>query len=183
MDAFRTGYRAFAEQDRELIEPTHRLIDQAGEISHGMVNYLIRLSAKSKLEDERAISNLHNNLGDIMRIAEIADNLTKYAQRTMDGNLDFSDSVKKDLDGMVGRVEDLYGLTKRAVLERDPLLLPRIDRVEEDIDGLRRKLIDSHIQRLNAGACRAESSGVFINLVSNLERLGDHLTYIAHTTA
>ena len=183
MEAFRTGYRAFAGQDRELIEPTHRLIDQAGEISHGMVNYLIRLSAKSKLEDERAISNLHNNLGDIMRIAEIADNLTKYAQRTMDGNLDFSDSVKRDLDGMVGRVEDLYGLTKRAVLERDPLLLPQIDRVEEDIDGLRRKLIDSHIQRLNAGACRAESSGVFINLVSNLERLGDHLTYIAHTTA
>ena len=182
MDAFRTGYRAFADKDRGLIQPTHHLISQAGEISQGMVNYLIRLSAQSKLADERAISHLHSSLGDIMRIAEIADNLTKYARRSLDGGLDFSPSVGEELDGMVARVEELYGLTKRAVLERDPMLLPQIDRVEDEVDGLRRALIDRHIQRLNAGECRAESSGVFINLVSNLERLGDHLTYIAHTT-
>ena len=181
MDAFRTGYRAFTQQDRDLIEPTHQLIDQAAVISQGMVSYLIRLSAQSKLEDERAISNLHSNLGDIMRIAEIADNLTKYAQKAMDHELDFSDGVKAELDDMVDRVEELYTLTKRAVLERDPGLLPRIDRVEDQVDALRKSLIDRHIQRLNTGACRAESSGVFINLVSNLERLGDHLTYIAHT--
>lgn len=42
-------------------------------------------------------------------------------------------------------------------------------------------LIDAHIERLNKGICKAESSGIFINLVSNLERLGDHLTYIAHS--
>ena len=183
MDAFRLGYRAFAEKDRELIEPTRRLIDQAGGISQEMVNYLIRLSAQSKLADERAISNLHSNLGDIMRIAEIADNFTKYAQRSIDQGLDFSGGVKAELSGMVDRVEELYALTKRAVLERDPGLLPRIDQVEDEVDGLRKALIDRHIQRLNAGACRAESSGVFINLVSNLERLGDHLTYIAHTTS
>ena len=182
MDAFRTGYRAFADKDRDLIQPTHHLISQAGEISQGMVNYLIRLSAQSKLADERAISHLHSSLGDIMRIAEIADNLTKYARRSLDGGLDFSPSVGEELDGMVARVEELYDLTKRAVLERDPMLLPQIDRVEDEVDGLRRALIDRHIQRLNAGECRAESSGVFINLVSNLERLGDHLTYIAHTT-
>ena len=82
---------------------------------------------------------------------------------------------------MVGRVEDLYALTKRAVLDKDVSLLPQIDRVEDDIDALRRRLIDSHIQRLDRGECRPGSSGVFINLVSNLERLGDHLTYIAHT--
>ena len=181
MDAFRTGYRAFADKDRELIPPTHQLIDQANGICQGMVNYLIRLSARSKLADERPISNLHSNLGDIMRIAEIADNFTKYAQRSIDGGLDFSGGVMKELDGMADRVEELHTLTKRAVLERNPGLLPQIDRVEEEVDGLRKALIDRHIQRLNEGACRPESSGVFINLVSNLERLGDHLTYIAHT--
>ena len=180
MDAFRTGYRAFSGKDRALIEPTHQLIDQAGGICQAMVNYLIRLSAQSKLADERPISSLHSSLGDIMRIAEIADNFTKYAQRSIDQGLDFSDGVRGELDGMVERVEALYSLTKRAVLGQDPALLPQIDRVEEEIDRLRRRLIDNHIQRLNAGACRAESSGVFINLVSNLERLGDHLTYIAH---
>ena len=44
---------------------------------------------------------------------------------------------------------------------------------------MRKRYIDDHIARLNKGECKPESSGVFINLVSNLERLGDHLTYIA----
>ncbi len=181
MEAFRTGYRSFAKKDRDLVAPTQELIDQANTISQTMTDYLIRLSAQSKLADERSISDLHSNLGDIMRIAEIADNLTKYAQRSIDKGLDFSETVRRDLDGMVGRVEDLYALTKRAVLDKDVSLLPQIDRVEDDIDALRRRLIDSHIQRLDRGECRPGSSGVFINLVSNLERLGDHLTYIAHT--
>ena len=181
MEAFRTAYRSFDEKDKSLIEPTHQLIDEANVISQGMVSYLIRLSARSELSEERSISNLHDNLGDIMRIAEIADNFTKYTQKCIKQNLDFSDSVKEELRGMVGRVEELYILTKEAIVEKDARLLPRIDRVEDQVDGLRKRLIDSHIQRLNQGACKAESSGVFINLVSNLERMGDHLTYIAHT--
>ena len=116
-----------------------------------------------------------------MRIAEIADNFTKYAQRSMDSGLEFSDSVKSELKEMVERVEELHVLTKQAVLERDAGLLPRIDQVENEIDSLRKRLIERHIERLNQGECKAESSGVFINMVSNLERLGDHLTYIAYT--
>ena len=82
---------------------------------------------------------------------------------------------------MAERVEALYALTRQAVEEKDPALLPRIDAVEESIDDARKRLIDSHIRRLNAGACKPECSGVFVNLVSNLERLGDHLTYIVYT--
>ena len=181
MEAFRTGYRSFERKDQTLIGPTHQLIDQANQISQAIVNYLIRLSAQSKLADEQRISNLHNSLGDAMRIAEIADNVTKYTQRAIDNGLDFSGGVKIELDGMVMRLEELYTLTRRAVLERESGLLPRIDQAEDDIDAMRKRLIDRHIERLNQGECRAESSGVFINLVSNLERLGDHLTYIAYT--
>ena len=145
------------------------------------MDYLIRLAAKSKLSEDRSISDLHSSVGDVMRIAEIADNLTKYTQRAADRGLDFSENVKGELDRMAGRVEELYALTRRVVLERDPGLLPEVDRVEEEIDGMRKQLINRHIERLNLGECRPESSGIFINLVSNLERLGDHLTYIAYT--
>ncbi|MCI9556174.1 Na/Pi cotransporter family protein [Oscillospiraceae bacterium 50-16] len=181
MEAFRTGFRSFQQKDRGLISPTHELIDRAGDISQSMVDYLIRLAAKSKLSEDRSISDLHSSVGDVMRIAEIADNLTKYTQRAADRGLDFSENVKGELDRMAGRVEELYALTRRVVLERDPGLLPEVDRVEEEIDGMRKQLINRHIERLNLGECRPESSGIFINLVSNLERLGDHLTYIAYT--
>ncbi len=84
---------------------------------------------------------------------------------------------------MEKRVEALYWLTRRVLEERDPALLPEIDRAEDQIDAGRKRLIENHILRLRQGECSADCSGVFINLVSNLERLGDHLTYIAYTAA
>ena len=181
MDAFRTAYRSFQTRDSDLIPPTQALIEEANRICQSLVNYLIRLSAQSKLADERPISNLHSSVGDVMRIAEIADNFTKYTRRTIDQDLHFSDSVRAELDEMVACVEKLYLLTKEVILEKDAKLLTQVDQIEAKIDAYRKALIDSHIKRLNQGACKPESSGVFINLVSNLERLGDHLTYIANT--
>ena len=52
MDAFRTAYRSFEKKDKSLIEPSLEKINQAGSIYHAIVNYLIRLSAQSKLSDE-----------------------------------------------------------------------------------------------------------------------------------
>lgn len=181
MEAFRTAYQSFRTKDKALIAPTYNLIDQAGAKAQSIVNYLIQASAQSRLSDERSISNLHNDVGDIIRIAEIADNFTKYTQRSIEQNLQFSEKVLEELDAMVARVEELYSLLKRLMQDPKEDLLPQIDRVEDEIDGFRKRLIDSHIGRLNRGECRPESSGVFINMVSNLERLGDHLTYIAHS--
>ena len=178
MGAFRTAYQSFIKKDKALIDPTQEQIGRANNISCSIVNYLIRLSAKSKLADERNISNIYNNVGDIMRIAEIADNFTKYTQTSIEKKLEFSEAVKEEINAMVQCVETLYGLTRQMIRQKDTGLLPQIAKTEDEIDAFRKQLIDNHIERLNAGQCRPESSGVFINLVSNLERLGDHLTYI-----
>lgn len=179
MEAFRLGYRSFKNRDKSLIAPTMEHIETANGISQGIVDYLIKLSAQSKLSDERDVSRLHGNLADVMRVAEIADNMTKYTRTAVERGLEFSEGVRSELDGMVARIEELYDLTRRVVLEKDVALLPELNGVEESIDTMRQKLIDSHIERLNQGTCNPGSSGVFINLVSNLERLGDHLTYFA----
>lgn len=181
MEAFRTAYQSFRAKDKALIAPTHSLIDQAGTKAQSIVNYLILVSAQSRLSDERSISNLHSDVGDITRIAEIADNFTKYTRKSIEQNLQFSESVLEELDAMVAKVEELYSLLKRLMQDSEKSLLTQVDRIEDDIDAFRKRLIDSHIRRLNRGECRPESSGVFINMVSNLERLGDHLTYIAHS--
>ena len=58
-------------------------------------------------------------------------------------------------------------------------LKPEIDKIEESIDAMRADLVNGHLERLKAGTCQPQSSGVFINLVNNLERAADHLTYIS----
>ncbi len=179
MGAFRGAYRSFQARDKGMIAPAQALMEEANGTAQSIINYLIRLSAQSKLSDEQSISQLHNSVGDIMRIAEIADNFTKYTARAIDQGLQFTPSGKEELDEMVGQVEALYGLIRRLLLDKEPGLLDQVDQVEERIDGLRKRSIDNHIKRLNQRECQPACSGVFINMVSNLERLGDHLTYIA----
>lgn len=183
MEAFRSGYRSFAERDEGMTEETFKLIEDASAIGQAMVAYMIKLSARNSLEGDAGLSSLHSSVGDVMRVAEIADNMTKYTKRAVKGSLSFSDQVRDELTTMVGSIDSLYDLTRQTVEGGRGTLLPRVDAVEEEIDHMRKRLIDSHIERLNTGECKPESSGVFINLVSNLERLGDHLTYIAHAMA
>lgn len=179
MDAFRKAYRSFQSRDKSLIAPAQGQIEEATATAQSMTNYLIRLSAQSKLADEQSISKLYNDVGDVMRIAEIADNFTKYTRRAVEHNLQLTASGCAELEEMAARVEKLYGLTKEYLQSKDPGLLPEIGRAEDAVDALRKSAVEGHIRRLNLGECKPECSGVFINMVSNLERLGDHLTYIA----
>ena len=181
MNAFRAAYRAFVARDTSKTDSVQEEIEHAGRIGQNILSYLISLSSNSKTEEERRIAAIHSNVGDIMRIADIADNMTKYTRNVVSRSLSFSEQVYTELDQMVEGLETLYTLMCRIILEEDPGLLPALDAAEDRVDAFRRRLIDGHIERLNAHACAPENSGVYINLVSNLERLGDHMTYIAHT--
>ncbi len=181
MSSFRLSYQSFVERDISRVDEIQQGIDKANRISQNIINYLIKVSAKCTVQEEQYISNIHNSIGDIMRIAEIADNFTKYTRNEVTKHIEFSDQVMAEIKNMIGEIEKLYSLTKDVVTSKNDKLLVQVDEVEEGIDNLRKRLIDAHIERLNKGICKAESSGIFINLVSNLERLGDHLTYIAHS--
>ena len=181
MDGFLTSFEAFQTRDTAPLSKVQERIDEAGQVNQNILNYLIRLSAKSKLSEEKQVASIHSVTGDVMRIAEIADNFIKYTKREVSDKLVFSGEVRGQLDEMVGSIRRLYDLMKQVILEKDHAQMPALDAEEEKVDAYRKQLIDSHIDRLNRGICQPESSGVFINLVSNLERLGDHLTYIAHT--
>lgn len=50
---------------------------------------------------------------------------------------------------------------------------------ENKIDTLERKLRKQHIQRLTEGSCSGQSGIVFVDIISNLERIGDHAVNIA----
>lgn len=131
--------------------------------------------------DEKTIAAFHYVLNDIMRISELADNITKYTDSVVADRLVFSDEVVGALKAMFDKINELYEQTVECFSQKNRILLVRVDETEEEIDRARKQLIANHIRRLNEGKCQPSSSGVFINLVGNLERAADHLTYIAHS--
>ena len=181
MDAFDTAYRAFCERDKSAAAQVLEKIEKAQEKSNQIMAYVIKTSAVAGESAEKEVSIVHNNVADIMRIAEIADNFVKYTARICDNQLSLSEAAATGTNEMVDTIHKLFQFTKELILTGDLSLLPHIDSIEDKIDNYRKILIDGHIERVNTGVCNPAISSVYINLVSNLERLGDHITYIAHS--
>lgn len=181
MDAFDTAYRAFCQKDKSAAAQVLEKIEKAQEKSNQIMAYVIKTSAVAGESAEKEVSIVHNNVADIMRIAEIADNFVKYTARICDNQLSLSDAASTGTNEMVDTIHKLFQFTKELILTGDLSLLHHIDSIEDKIDNYRKTLIDGHIERVNTGVCTPAISSVYINLVSNLERLGDHITYVAHS--
>ncbi len=181
MNTFETSYIAFCERDTTKVTPIQKKVDQINAKSQNLINYLIKVSAQCSQPEESIIADMHNDIGDVLRIVDIADNFVKYTKRTVEKNIEFSEEVKVQLNDMVQKLNIMFSLVKSCVLNNDVSVLSQIDEIEEQVDKAKKMLVEGHIERLNNKHCKPESSGIFINLVSNLERLGDHLTFIAHT--
>lgn len=172
----------FYEKKTDNQEKVMGIIDEGNIMNRQITDYLIRVSTNNlSYNDEIMISKLYHVIADILRINEVADNVVKYTNAVIDQELDFSDSVMESISEMYGEVKDLYLEATAIFMTRNADRLQRVDKIEDKIDKMRKELIDSHIKRLNDGKCNARSSGVFINLVSNLERVADHLTYVAYS--
>lgn len=182
MASLATAFNGFIRRDVSTVENVAANNEKIADLSKSISDYLVKVSAAGpSLEDEKKISALHNNVGDIVRISELADNLTKYTRKTINENLTFSPVVGTKLSEMYALLQEQYSLVKRIVLMKEYNIMSESDETEDRVDNMRRSLIADHIDRMQRGECNAENNPVFINLVSNLERVGDHLNYVAHS--
>ena len=182
MEALNLGIDAFINHDTEKTPEIQDRITMINKINENIVAYLVKISTYSGTKnDEEFLSILHNSVSDLYRSAEIADNMTKYTRHLVEDQLVFSKVVFEQLNNFKNKLNEQYENVELILLEKQYSLITRIDELEDEMDSLRSKLVKDHIARLEKGECSLSSSSVFINLVSNLERAGDHLHVIAHS--
>lgn len=177
-----TAVEGFVTRDTAKAAEVEKINGEMDENLQKIDAYLVQVSAYDvTLDLEKRIAALHSCLGDIHRVGELAQNVTKYTRRTEKDNLYFSPKVKDDIKDMFSLLDDMSVKAGKAMSSGDASLIEEVEDIENRIDATRKTLIKEHVKRLGSGECRPESSGVFINLVCNLERVGDHLNYIAHS--
>lgn len=181
--SLKTAVDGFVTQDTAKTETVVKANEEVDECLGRIDSYLVQVSAyDSTLDTEKRIAALHSCLGDIHRVGELAQNVTKYTRRTEKDSLYFSPKVKDDINDMYALLEKMSAKAGEILTSGSTDGLAEIDTIENEIDARRKRLIKEHVQRLGSGECRPESSSVFVNLVCNLERVGDHLNYIAHSS-
>ncbi len=181
IDTLRESVNAFINKDKSADTVIKEKIVNVNTISRRVTKFLIKLSASEvSYRDEKTISALHESLGDILRIADLADNMTKYTAHYVDDHLEFTDTVIGEVKAMDEKLGQLFGESMAAFNDENITAVVKAEELENEIDSLKKHTIDGHIRRLNEGKCQPQASSVFINLVGNIERAADHVLNLAH---
>ena len=175
---------SFTSRDYSKLDKFDDLKKQIKFYVNKTTKYLVDVSSEQlSYQDEKTIGSLYHALTDVERVTDLADNIKRYCKMTEEGGLVFSDSVVTGVNEMHDKLTEQFDAVITTFESRDKSKLPEIEKREDEVDEFKRELLDSHIKRLNNGECNIESSSVFINLVNNIERVGDHLAKIARSVA
>lgn len=172
----------FVKKQKKNAETALQIEDAINNLDRKITAYLVSLSSASLSphESERH-AILVDTVRDIERIGDHFENIIEYVEFQINNKVTLTDESMLDLKTM-------YSLTLETVKEAiDALdhnnkeLAIDVLKKERKIDELERSLRKKHISRLSDGTCSVKGGIVFVDIISNLERIGDHAVNIAET--
>lgn len=167
---------AITKNDVKLLESIEKREDIVDSRRYSITNYLVRLMEQSITHEESTkIPALIHVVNDVERIGDHAMNLKKLAEQKIENKLGFSDEATQELLGMYKELLYMIDTAILALQSNNIQDAKTLCDQELVINGLRNTLRTNHINRLNQGQCTVLSGLVFIDLVNNFEKIGDHL--------
>ncbi len=177
-------YTAFVTSNSENLAPAAHKEETINYLEHAIVEYLAHLSQKS-LSDEQSgrLAALLSMSSDIERIGDQAENIGELAEYRIEHHLPFSDEAAAELEDMYDKVHELVSAAIDMLETNNTEKATSILANEDEVDAIEKTLRLQHIHRLNAGTCFPASGIIFLDLISNLERVADHATNITEAVA
>ncbi|MDD3831092.1 MAG: Na/Pi cotransporter family protein [Clostridia bacterium] len=173
---------AFMNRDNSNNHQVQYMYQQVSAYNDRITIYLVKVSSNlDVVEGEKEVTSLHGVLSDIMRVSDLSLNIARYVDRVLEKDLVLTDSVNVEVAQLYQEIVKMYELTMRTLSTRNHNLLAQVDCVEDKVDQLRKQFSLNHIRRLNDGECNPQSGGLYNNLLSNLERIADHICFVAHS--
>ena len=151
-------------------------------ITHAITHYLVQISSLNlSSDDERIIGSLHHVVSDLERIGDHAQNISEFTERIETENIILSEAANGELKEMYGVLTELFELAMHTFQTRDAGNIKRVNELEESVDDMERQFAENHIARLKKGGCSVESGALFTSILSDSERVADHLTNISYS--
>ena len=140
-----------------------------------LTKFAVKISAKDiSYKEEKEIASFYHVISDIERVGDYAENICESAQELVDNNLNFSPKAIEEIMMMKGAIDKLYDFVMQAFEQKSLVLKDEVNGYEDLVDTYEENLSKNHIVRLHNSECSAESGGIFLSIISNMERIADH---------
>lgn len=145
-----------------------------------ITNYLINISSgtMSELESEKH-SALMDSVRDLERIGDHFENITELIQYKISNKVELSNPARENLNEMFDLAISIVKQTVKALELSDREEALGVVQKEERINRMEHRFRKKHIIRINEGLCDATAGIIFVDIISDLERIGDHAVNIA----
>ena len=150
-------------------------------VNNSISDYLIKLSSNASSYDEKKIGTYYHVINDIERIGDHAYNFLEMARKLKNEDLTFSDTAKKEFQEFIDILKKMFAEADEIFMKRDIENLKKLHELEEETDQLKVKLSDAHFERIKNNTCNNEMSPFHSTLLSELERVADHLTNVGYS--
>ncbi|MCA9392904.1 MAG: Na/Pi cotransporter family protein [Candidatus Omnitrophica bacterium] len=168
---------SFIDQDLKMAEKASELESVTDSLQSQITDYIVRLSRK-KLEplESESIPVLIHIVNDLERIGDHSQNISELTKRRVEGKHVFSDESISDIKRMEAEVLTMFDEAERAFAVKDPLAARRVLQHENLLNELEHELKQNHVTRLKRKKCKMDSGFLFLELIYNLEKIGDRLS-------
>ena len=181
-DALHFAIEGLIEVDSRKIRRTRRIEDVIDDFQMEITSYLVALSQR-QLNDDVSIELpvLLHMVNDLERVGDLAVNIAEIAERKIERGFAFSEAAEEESRQIVEEGFRMFDCIV-AALENDDIQAAHDAMTSENkLNRMQVKFRRSHVQRMTLGQCSAEIGVIFIDLVDNVEKIGDHLTNVAQS--
>jgi len=170
----------FLKDDLKKIKHIIQMEDLVDGLEKEINVYLSELSQHSmSMEQSKKVGHLMSAANDLERIGDHAENIMQLSEMKTEERLPFSATALEEITLLYEKVDNMLGQAINAMEHDDKELAAHVVKEDDEVDELEKKLRKRHIDRINTKKCYPQAGVLFLDLLSNLERIGDHANNIA----
>ena len=180
MENVRRAMDAVLTKNANEVEDVYKTEQTINNMEKMLTEYLVKVNNLSLTERQKLVVNdLFYSINDIERVGDHAENLAEQAEYMVQHNISFSETGESDLHAICETAFNSFKHSINARQKGDMDDVRKVSQYEDEVDTLEEELREKHIERLSAGKCDPSAGVVFLDLISNLERISDHAYNIA----
>ncbi len=166
--------------DRKELKKVDQLEQAVDNLQSEITQYLVELSQKTMNQEEsEELPVLIHSVNDAERISDHAENITELLTQKREEKLCFSEGAGADIQKMSQELAEMMKDAQAALETGDINKAEKVIIHEANLNRFQEEMKKRHVKRLNKRECELKAGILFIELIDNFEKIGDHLTNIA----